>query len=94
MVEHVGNLDIGATVKRAFQGTDARSDGRIGISSGRGRYAYGERRVVTAAVLRLQHQQQVKGTGIQFRIILFSIYRKFSARERFSCGCRICNERP
>jgi len=81
MVEHVGNLDIGATVKRTFQGTDARSDGRIGISSGRGRYAYGERRVVTAAMLRLQHQQQVKGTGIQFRIILFQHIQEI-LRER------------
>ena len=70
VVEHVGDLDIGSAMKRAFQRADARSYGRVSVRTGGGSDTYRKRRVVTAAMFRLQHQQQVEGAGIQFRIVL------------------------
>ena len=84
MVEHIGNLNIGTAVKRPFQRTDTRCNRRISIRPGRRSYTYSKRRVVTAAMLCLQHQQQVESTSIQFRIILFQhIQEVFCERKIF-----------
>ena len=70
VVEHIGNLDIGASMKRAFQGTDTCRYRRVSIRPGRRSDAYGKSGVVTATMLCLKNQQQVERAGIQLRIVL------------------------
>ena len=70
MVEHIGNLDIGTSMKRPFQGTDTCRYRRVSIRPGRRSDAYGKSGVVTTTVLGLKNQQQVERAGIQFRVVL------------------------
>ena len=56
VMEHIGHLDIRASVKRAFQRTDTCGDGRVCICSGGRSHTNRESRVVTTAMFCLQNQ--------------------------------------
>ena len=59
-VEHFHNLDISAAVTRTLQRTDSRRVCGVGVGAG-GRYGTaGERRVVSAAVLSVEHKAEVE----------------------------------
>ena len=81
-MEHIGYLNIGSSVKRAFQRPDACGNGRVCICTGRRSYPDSKRRVVTSSVLCLKHQQKVECTRIQLGIIAFQhIEKVFGNRQ-------------
>ena len=69
MMEHISNLNICTSVKRAFQRTDTCGNGRIRVCAAGRNDTYRKGRVVTTAMLCLKHQQKIQRAGIQFRII-------------------------
>ena len=82
MMEHISNLNICTSVKRAFQRTDTCGNGRVSICSGRRSDTDSKSRVITTTVFCLKNQKQVKSTCIQFGIVFFQhIQEVFSDRE-------------
>ena len=71
MMEHISNLNICTSVKRAFQRTDTCGNGRVSICSGRRSDTDSKSRVITTTVFCLKNQKQVKSTCIQFGIVFF-----------------------
>ena len=63
VVHHLAHLVIGAAVTIALEGADGRRDGGVDIRVRRRKHASRERRVVAAAVLRMEHHAQVEQLG-------------------------------
>ena len=57
------DLQVRAAVLGAFQRTDGRRDGCVGVGAGAGQHTAGEGRAVTAAVVRMHQQTQVQQAG-------------------------------
>ena len=57
-------------MERALQRADARGDAAIGVGACRTGHTHRERRVVTATMLGLHNEQQVKYAGVEFREVL------------------------
>ena len=69
VVKHIDDLDIGAAVEGALERTDAGCDGGVGVGASGTGDAYGEGRVVAAAVLRLYDKEEVKHAGFELGIV-------------------------
>ena len=59
IVEHFDDLNVGAAVLGSLQRSQGRRDGGISIGAGGGDHVGGKGRVVSAAVLRVEHQGKV-----------------------------------
>ena len=55
VLHHVRHPNVGAAVARTFQGAEAGRNGRIRIRTAGGKHTGREGRVVTAAVVRMEH---------------------------------------
>ena len=60
ILKHPHHLDVGAAVTRSLKRTERRCNGGISIGAGGGHDMRGEGRIVTAAVLGVQHQSKVE----------------------------------
>ena len=69
ILKHILHLQVSASMTGTFQGTDGRRDGRIGVCSGRSHHVGGERGVITAAVLGMEHQSRIQNLSFQFCVL-------------------------
>ena len=69
-VEHLHHLEVGAAVTRTLQRADAPRDGGVGVGARGGQDAGGEGGAVTAAVLGVDDQAQVKEVGLGLGVLL------------------------
>lgn len=58
--DHLGDLYVRAAVLRSFERADARGDSRICVGAARSQHAGGESRVVSAAVLGVEHEADIE----------------------------------
>ena len=61
---HRHDLGVGAAMARTLERTDGRGVGGVRVGGRRGQHAAGERGVVTAAVLGMQHEHHVEQHGL------------------------------
>ncbi|MPN29749.1 hypothetical protein SDC9_177202 [bioreactor metagenome] len=67
-VQHFRHFIVGPAVAKSFQRTDSCGDRGIGIRQRRSQCANGKRRVVAAAVIRMQHEAKVQQLRLLFGI--------------------------
>ena len=65
VVEHADDLEVRAAVARALERAERRRDRRVGVGAGRRDDVRGERRVVAAAVLGVQHERHVEDERLE-----------------------------
>ena len=70
VLKHPHNLDVCAAVLRPLERAERRRDGRIRVRAGGGDDVRRERRVVAAAVLRVEHQRDVEHLRLKRREFL------------------------
>ena len=72
--KHFNNFQVCPAVSRSFQGTEGRCNGGIGICTGRRNHMVGKRRVVSAAVIRMEDQRHIQ--HLRFQLCVNSIRMK------------------
>lgn len=65
IVKHVAHTDVGTAVARSLERAERAGDSRVGVRASGGDDARGERRVVAAAVIRMEDETEIEQLGFE-----------------------------